>query len=243
MLKAAGFPIFKKLVVHGHWNCSGLKMSKSLGNVVDPLKMQDIVGRDGLRFFLARDMSFGSDAVFTEELLRSRYNADLANNLGNLVSRVVKLSQTHFEKCTPQQGETGTLEKELAEFLKMQIGLVKKQVYDFKLHQAVESIIDMSVAINQYLDHTKPWKLAKISENRNQLGTILYTALDGIRIVANLLVPVMPQKASDILDLLGVEAPNQEQLALGLLQENFLLKQVPNLFPRLSTQEIQECLQ
>ncbi len=237
MLKASGFPIFKKLVVHGHWNCSGLKMSKSLGNVIDPLQMQALVGRDGLRFFLARDMSFGNDAVFTEDLLRSRYNADLANNIGNLVSRVVKLSQKYFKKCTPIQGEIGTLEKRLADDLKKQVVLVQRQIDDFKLHQAIESITEMGVAINKYLDETKPWKLAKTPECHEQLGTVLYTALDGIRLVANLLSPVMPQKAADLLDLLGVQTANREQLTLGLLQENFTLKEIPNLFPRLPNQE------
>ena len=233
MLKATGMPIFQKLVVHGHWNCSGLKMSKSLGNVVDPLQMQTLVGCDGLRFFLARDMSFGNDAVFTEELLRTRYNADLANNLGNLVSRAVKLSQKHFSQCTPQQGESGKLEQELNQYLEKQIDIVKEQIDCFKLHQAIESIIEMSVAINKYLDDTKPWKLAKNPEDHQQLATVLYTALDSIRLVAILLTPVMPQKAHEILDLLGIQSVTTKQLALKLLQENLPLKKMPNLFPRL----------
>ena len=240
MLKAANLPLFKKLVVHGHWNCSGAKMSKTLGNVVDPLQMKDMVGCDGLRFFLARDMSFGSDAIFTEDLLTSRYNTDLANNLGNLVSRVVKLSQKYFAECTPPKKEAGDLEQELARCLQEKVKQVKEYIDTFKLHQAVENIMEMCVAVNKYLDQAKPWKMAKKSEGIDPLAVVLYTALDGIRLIAHLLSPVMPQKASDILDLLGMHATEQKHLKLGLLQENLPLKKMPNLFPRLQSQNIQQ---
>ena len=97
MLKAAGFPVFKKLAVHGHWVVQGSKMSKSLGNVVNPLEMKDLIGVDGLRYFLLREMSYGEDANFTEDLVFARYHGELSNNFGNLLNRSISMSRKNFE--------------------------------------------------------------------------------------------------------------------------------------------------
>ena len=113
MLKAAGLPIFKKLVVHGHWIVGGSKMSKTLGNVIDPLKMKEKIGEDALRYFLLRDMSFGEDANYTEELAISRYNGDLANNFENLLNRSISMCRKNFEGCIPPIGELGKMEHDL----------------------------------------------------------------------------------------------------------------------------------
>ena len=200
MLKAAKIPMFQRLLVHGFWVIGGSKMSKSLGNVVDPLEMRDRVGVDSLRYFLARDMSFGEDSNFTEEVLLARYNADLANNIGNLINRSISMSRSNFNDCVPPKGNNEELEIELIESFNQGIETVKTNFYKFQLHRALEQIASMSSQVNKYLDTTAPWKLAKQESDRARLGTVLYTALDTVRVIIQLLSPVMPEKMKLILN-------------------------------------------
>ena len=235
MLKAAGMPVFKKLVVHGHWVVGGTKMSKSLGNVVDPLAMKDQLGVDALRYFLLRDMSFGEDANFTEELAVTRYNGDLANNIGNLLNRSISMSRNNFEDCVPALGQVGELEKDLCDSFSKGVETCKKHILDFQPHRALEHVAWLSSQVNKYIDSCKPWSLAKSPDDRERLGTVLYTALDMSRILVGLLDPVMPEKMSEARKSLGLatEPIPFEKLIPGLLESGTELPKPKPLFPKM----------
>ena len=235
MLKAGGLPMFKKLVVNGFWISSGSKMSKSIGNVVDPLAMKNRIGTDPLRYFLARDMVYGEDANFTEELLLVRYNGDLANNIGNLINRCISMSRRNFNNRIPQKDVLENSEKELRNRFAQDVVLVQKHVMDFQLHRALELVAMMSSRVNKYLDTTTPWKLAQ-EGNHKRLGTVLYTALDAVRILVQLLFPVMPEKMNTAWKALGLSINTLEnaQLEIGLLPEGLNLPKPFPLFPKIT---------
>ncbi|MAE16230.1 MAG: methionine--tRNA ligase [Deltaproteobacteria bacterium] len=235
MLKSAGIPMFKKLVVHGHWVIGGSKMSKSLGNVVSPLDMKARLGVDALRYFLLREMSFGEDANFTEALALARYNGDLANNLGNLISRSITLSRRNFDGQVPPCGELTELETNLRREFTEGVGRVQELVLVFQPHRALELVTQLSSAVNKYIDEHKPWKLAKEPEQHELLGTVLYTALDSTRILVGLLQPVMPEKMAEAQRLFGMsEQPLAfEQLVPGALEPGTRLPEPAPLFPKL----------
>ena len=235
MLKAAGLPVFKKLVVHGHWIVGGSKMSKSLGNVVDPLAMKDHLGVDALRYFLLRDMSFGEDSNFTEELAITRYNGDLANNFGNLLNRSISMSRKNFEGCVPPLGEVGDLEKDIRNSFIKGVETCRENILAFQPHRALEHVAWLSSQVNKYIDSCKPWSLAKQPEERERLGTVLYTALDMARILVGLLGPVMPEKMCEARKALGLGAELIlfEKLTPGVLVAGAELPEPKPLFQKI----------
>ena len=235
MLKAAGLPVFKKLVVHGHWVVGGSKMSKSLGNVVDPLAMKDKLGVDALRYFLLRDMSLGEDANFTEELAVTRYNGDLANNFGNLLNRSISMSRNNFDGCVPPLSEVGEAEEILRNTFIEGVKTFREHILAFQPHRALEKVAWLSSQVNKYIDSCKPWSLAKQSEDRERLGTVLYTALDMTRILVGLLDPVMPEKMSEARKALGLGTENIEfdKLTPGLLESGTEMPEPKPLFPKM----------
>ena len=235
MLKAAGLPIFKKLVVHGHWIVDGSKMSKTLGNVIDPLKMKEKIGVDALRYFLLRDMSFGEDANYTEELAISRYNGDLANNFGNLLNRSISMCRKNFDGCIPPLGELGEMENDLRNMFVEGVNLFKKKILDFQPHRALEHSSRLSTQVNKYIDLCKPWNLAKNINDRDRLGTVLYTALDMTRILIGMLAPVMPKKMNEAMNYLGLEKEKIifDNLVPGLLESGKKLPKPNPLFPKI----------
>ncbi|MDP6308534.1 MAG: methionine--tRNA ligase [SAR324 cluster bacterium] len=235
MLKAAGLPVFKKLVVHGHWVVGGSKMSKSLGNVVDPLAMKDQLGVDALRYFLLRDMSFGEDANFTEELAVTRYNGDLANNFGNLLNRSISMSRNNFDGCVPPLADVGEAEENLRNSFIEAVKTFREYILAFQPHRALEQVAWLSSQVNKYIDSCKPWSLAKQPEDRERLGTVLYTALDMTRILVGLLDPVMPEKMSEARKALGLgtEKIAFERLTPGLLKSGTEMPEPKPLFPKM----------
>ena len=239
MLKAAGFPVFKKLAVHGHWVVQGSKMSKSLGNVVNPLEMKDLIGVDGLRYFLLREMSYGEDANFTEDLVFARYHGELSNNFGNLLNRSISMSRKNFENEVPPRGEPGKQEIELYQMFEQETSQIKAWVQQFEPHRALERIAMMSSAVNKYLDENKPWKLAKEEDQNERLGTVLYTALDASAWLVCLLEPVMPEKMKAARIQLGLgESPmTLEMLKPGLVQTGTQLPLPEPLFPRIQLKQ------
>ena len=239
MLKAAGFPVFKKLAVHGHWVVQGSKMSKSLGNVVNPLEMKDLIGVDGLRYFLLREMSYGEDANFTEDLVFARYHGELSNNFGNLLNRSISMSRKNFENEVPPRGEPGKQEIELYQMFEQETSQIKAWVEQFEPHRALERIAMMSSAVNKYLDENKPWKLAKEEDQNERLGTVLYTALDSSAWLVCLLEPVMPEKMKAARIQLGLgESPmTLEMLKPGLVQTGTPLPLPEPLFPRIQLKQ------
>lgn len=247
MLKAADLPIYQHLNVHGYWNVDQSKMSKSIGNVIEPLEMKDIYGLDAFRFFLMRDMAFGLDSNFSEEALVGRINSDLANDLGNLFSRVLSMAHKYFKGIVPEAALD--VEKE------MDLGLAQKardatQTYAanmnrFAFHKALAAVWEFITHMNKYVDITAPWTLAKNKGAHKQLETVIYNLLEGLRIISGLIYPVMPDTAATMQQHLGIDDDDtfykMDRLTVwGGLTPGIKLKKSVSLFPRVELKDRQQ---
>lgn len=234
MLFALGLPLPQKIFAHGWWLTEdNAKMSKSEGKVVKPLDMKEIVGSDGLRYFLVRDIHFGNDAQFSEELVVNRVNVDLSNNLGNLLSRTSQLIHKYFGgKAPPSSQKLESTQALKAEALKVG-DLVRTSVLEFKPDQTAEHIMSLLTKANQYLEKEAPWKKAK--ENLEEAGETLTAVLEVLRISAILLHPIIPSKMNDLLERIGFRGKVQLEEALkweGTPSGTPIIKADP-LFPRI----------
>ncbi len=239
MLKAAGLPIYQHLNVHGYWNVDDSKMSKSLGNVVEPLQLKNIYGLDAFRYFLMRDMVFGLDSSFSEQALVNRINSDLANDLGNLFSRVVAMVHKYFKGIIPQTDLA--IEKELDLGLKTNalnaISEFESQMLQFSFHKGLTAVWEFISHLNKYIDTTAPWVLAKNKSSQNQLQAVIYNLLEGLRIISGLIYPIMPDTAKTMQKHLGLdpEAPFYKLADLrtwNSLPTGTQLPKSVSLFPR-----------
>ncbi len=244
MLKAAGLPIYRHLNVHGYWNVDQSKMSKTLGNVVEPLQLKNVYGLDAFRYFLIRDMVFGLDSSFNEEALVQRINTDLANDLGNLFSRVVTMVHKYFKGVVPVINPD--IEQELAlglsEKAAQTVAGYQHAMAHFAFHKAMVVTWVFINQLNKYIDVTAPWTLAKNKGSRPQLEVVLYNLLEGLRVIAGLIYPVMPDTAATMIAHLGLDSKERfykiERIkAWKTLTPGIQLPKTTTLFPRIELKQ------
>ncbi len=205
MLKAIGLEMPKTIFAHGWWLTGRSKMSKSLGNVVNPMEMIDKYGLDAFRYFLMAEMTLGQDASFTEDAFITRFNSDLANDLGNLASRVIKFTLRSCDGIVPEMGEAGVEEAELAAAISEAETEMEKALAEMRLEQGIEKIMAAIRAGNRYMEQTAPWSLAKKGELA-KLNTVMNRSADLLWRVSILLTPVMPGKMKFLQNCLGFAA-------------------------------------
>jgi methionyl-tRNA synthetase len=235
-LMAAGLPVPKKVFAHGWWTVEGQKMSKSLRNVVEPNMLIDKYGVDAIRYFLLREVPFGLDGDFSHSALIHRINSDLANDLGNLVSRSTAMLNKYFDGVLPEPETANAIDQALIDQFTTTIKKVDNLLEDMAFNKALMAIWELISAGNKYIDETAPWTLAKDPEQRQRLGTVMYNLLESIRIISLLVAPFMPDTGEKILDILGCDSKNlmlDGQDQWGGLKPGATIEKATPLFPRI----------
>ena len=204
MLKAAGLPIYKGLRVHGYWKVDETKMSKSLGNVVDPLSLKDKYGVDGFRFFLMREMHLGHDGNFSEKNMIERFNADLANDIGNLFNRTFSMVAKYFKGVLPDILVLEDADKDLINLGKNSIERYMSCFDGFDTANGLENLMVFVRAVNKYIDSSAPWTIFK-NKQMDRLSTVMWVVLISLKKIAVCLWPVMPKMSEKMLLNLGIE--------------------------------------
>ncbi|MBW2504700.1 MAG: methionine--tRNA ligase [Deltaproteobacteria bacterium] len=237
-LMAAGIPLPDKVFAHGWWTVEGQKMSKSLANVVEPNMLIDKYGVDAIRYFLLREVPFGLDGDFSHAALIHRINSDLANDLGNLVSRSTAMLNKYFDGVLPVPDQPTAHDTALKDGFLGRLDLIDQQMNDLAFNKALQSIWELVSAANKYIDEMAPWSLAKDQTQTNRLGTVLYNLIESVRLISLLIEPFMPQTGAKIDTILGLD-PHDLQLegqdSWGRMQPNTLISKTEPLFPRIDT--------
>jgi methionyl-tRNA synthetase len=236
MLMALEMPLFKRLQVSGFWLTQGLKMSKSLGNIVEPVKVSAYYGRDAFRYFLLREMSYGSDSNFTWEGLLNRTNADLANGLGNLASRILTLVHKNLEAKIPSRTVRTSGDQD---FLNKVHELPQQFIQEFdacRYHVALAAFSESVALCDRYINDQKPWALVKDPTQKSRLEAVLGTAMDALWTLAVVGQCALPEGCEKLRQTLspsgGAEIPPFEK-AKDLLPEGGVIAEVPRLYPRI----------
>jgi methionyl-tRNA synthetase len=233
MLKAAGIPLYRRLNVHGYWSLGGGKMSKSIGNVVEAFQLTDKYGHDAFRYFLLREMTFGLDANFSEEALVGRLNADLANDLGNLVSRATTLL-AGFPGVERVGGPVTAAEAALHVLSTETRRAVGEAMRDFAFQKALAALWEFIGAVNRYVDTAAPWTLARDPAKRPRLERVLCTLADCLGYLGIMLDPFLPEAARKIREALRhVDPPRLDDAVVGRLGHVPRIQKVAGLFPRI----------
>ncbi len=230
----------KRIFAHGWWTVEGEKMSKSKGNVVDPNEMVEEFGVDAFRYFLLREVPFGLDGDFSQDTLIHRINSDLANDLGNLVSRALTMVKRYFGGIVPLAYKEEKEDKDLKSLALGILPKIERSMDNLGFSEALEEIWKLVRETNRYIDHSQPWVLAKDKAKEKRLGTVLYNSLESLRLITILISPFMPTSSEKIWRQLGIkERLNKETLnsakEWGRLPSGIKIGEIEAVFPRIET--------
>ncbi|MBQ2323556.1 MAG: methionine--tRNA ligase [Oscillospiraceae bacterium] len=240
MLMSMELPLPKHVYGHGWLVMDGGKMSKSKGNVVDPYLLAERFGVDALRFFLLRTFPFGSDGNFSNELLINTINVDLANDLGNLVSRTTAMIEKYFGGTLPRRDVAEPVDDELKAMAGALRGRYETQMEKFQFQNGLEEIFRVIARANKYIDETAPWVLAKDEANRDRLATVMYNLLETVRICTVLLTPFMPESCEKIFSRIGAAENGRtwdSAAIFGVLGDNTVVHKGEAIFPRIDAEK------
>lgn len=244
MLMALDLPLPKHLAVHGWITFNGQKMSKSLGNVVDPFILGERYGADAIRYHILREMALGADSSFSNEIMINRINSDLANGLGNLVSRTVAMVDKYFGGTLPADRETGDFDAELITEAKGLVAKVDEFMDKTQINNALAEIFKVVSRANKYIDETAPWVLGKDESKKARLATVLYNLLEAIRIVSTLLSNFMPTTMPKVWEQIGAAESDityENAGKFGVLPADVTVHRGEIIFPRIDVdKEIEE---
>ena len=238
MLMSANIPLPQAIFAHGWWLIGESKMSKSLGNVVDPLGLIEEYGVDPVRYYLMREMVLGQDASFTIESFIKRYNSDLANDFGNLLSRISNLLKKFFDGRIPQDQDDSAEGLDVKSKAVETVAIVWEKIEVMRVNEAIEIILQFVRSINKYIETKAPWKLAK--EEPEIAGKVLFTAAEALRVSAILLSPIMPNRTQIVLETLGA---TESGLDWGGLTSGIEIKLHDPLFPRIDIKKLENSVE
>ena len=234
ILMALGLPLPKKVYGHGWLLLGGDKMSKSKGNVVDPFVLVGRYGVDAVRYYILREIPFGSDGVYTDEAFITRFNQDLCNDLGNLTRRTLAMTKQYFDGKVNDGGDRGEFDDEFIAEINALDGKLDAEIEKLNLSKALETIFAVVDKANKYIDNTRPWVLAKNEADKPRLMAVIYNLLEAIRVCVTALMPFLTRTPALIFEGLGIEKPQyfEDSLAYGKIK-NYETKETGILFPRL----------